>query len=78
MHGVRREQADQGEDDAGQRQQTRHPGQRDYAGDDGGRRQHDADLECGRGDLVVMILGLGQVALLRYRSEPSPVSGSER
>ena len=31
------------------------PGQRDHAGDDGGRRQHDADLERRRGDLVMMV-----------------------
>ena len=60
---MRHEQAERGECDAGQRQQARYPGQRDDAGDDGRRSQHDADLKRRRGELEVMILGLRKVAL---------------
>ena len=47
-----------------QRQHARYPGQRDHAGDDGRRRQHDADLEGRRGEFVVMIFGGREVALV--------------
>ena len=50
--------------DARDRQYARHPGQHDHAGDDGGRRQHDADLEGGRGDFVVVVFCGGVVALV--------------
>src|ERR1035437_7800681 len=63
MHRMRREQADRGKCDAGQRQQARYPRQRDYSGDDGRRSQHDADLERSRGELEVMILCRRKVAL---------------
>ena len=50
--------------DARDRQPARHPGQHDHAGDDGRRSQHDADLEGGRGDFVVVIFCRRIVALV--------------
>src|SRR5205807_138952 len=52
---VRREHAETDKSDAGQRQQTRNPGERDHAGDDGGRGQHDGDLERPGSKLEIMI-----------------------
>ena len=63
MQQMRHEHAERGEGDARQRQQARDPGQRDDAGDDGRRSQHDADLERRGGEFEVMILRLREVAL---------------
>jgi len=46
-----------------ERQQARYPGQRQDAGNDGRRSQHDADLKGGGGKLEVMIFCGRQVAL---------------
>ena len=79
------EDAERGKCDPGQRQQPRDPRQRDHAGDDGRRSQHDADLKRRGGELEVMVLRLARsrsssacLARSDNCSGPSPVSGSER
>ena len=63
MYRVRREQADRSKRYTRQRQQARYPGQCNHAGDNGRRRQHDTNLKCGRGDLIVMVSRHRKVAL---------------
>lgn len=59
---MRREYAEYGHHDACQRQQARDPGECGDAGDDGRRGEHDADLECSRGQFEVMVFGGRQIA----------------
>jgi len=64
MQQMRQEQAERGDGNAGHRKRAGDPGQYDHAGDDGRRSQHDADLEGGGGDFVMVILCRSLVALM--------------
>src|SRR5262245_59267059 len=64
MQQVRPPHAEYGHSDADKRQQAADPGKYQHAGDDGSGRQHDADLEGGRGELEMMIFGGRLVAFV--------------
>src|SRR5204862_1695143 len=64
MQQMRQEQAERGDGNAGHRKRAGDPGQYDHASDDGRRSQHDADLEGGGGDFVMVILCRSLVALM--------------
>jgi hypothetical protein len=64
VQGVGRVISDRHQRHAEDAQGSAEPRQHDHRGDHRGRRQHDADLQCGGGDFVVMIFGEGDVALL--------------
>ena len=62
MQCVRRKYPERREDDACKGQEACDPRKSDYAGDDGGRRQHDTDLEGSGRQFEVMILRRRKVA----------------
>jgi hypothetical protein len=66
MEQMRRDQAEPHEADADDRDTTGEPGEQRHTGDDGRRAQHDADLECGGSELVIVVLReLGVAVVLR-------------
>ena len=69
---VRREQPDRHEREPEQAEPDGQPGQQQHAGDDGRRRQHDADLKGRRRKLVVVVLASAIVALVLVLLERAP------
>src|SRR5262245_20317201 len=61
---VRIEDAERRDGDARERQQARDRGEPHHASDDGGRCQHDRNLERGGSNLEVMVFFGGEVTLL--------------
>src|SRR5262249_12508930 len=66
VNRVRGEETDDGEEEAEPAESQRQPGERQNAGYHRRRREHDADLEGSRGDLVVVIFRQRRVALLLH------------
>ena len=74
---VRREQPNRHEREPEQAEAAGKVAQHHHAGDDGRRRQHDADLEGGRRELVVMVLGEILIALvLLFDGAPRQLDGA--
>ena len=63
MQQMRHEDAERGKGDPCDGEQTGDPGQHDDTGNDGRRSQHDADLEGGGSEFVMMIFCFREIAL---------------
>src|SRR5690242_15349648 len=64
MHCVRKPQPERHEEEPKYRDPTGGPGKNGHPGDDRCRGQYDANLKCGRGDLIVVIAGELGIALV--------------